>query len=71
MVQVIAIGLVGGLVWYGYRAFKEQMASVGEELKKQDAAGKKKPAKTKTIDELEMGPDGVYRPKQPENDSEK
>lgn len=60
MAQLIAIGLVGGLVWYGYRAFKSQMANVAEELKKHD---RKKSAGTRAIDELELGEDGVYRPK--------
>jgi len=58
MPQLIAIGLVGGLVWYGYRAFKRQMAAVGEELKKAE-----KPPAAKDLDALEMGEDGVYRPK--------
>jgi len=62
MVQLIAIGLVGGLVWYGYRAFKRQMQSVGEELKKTaEKAGADKTRKS--VDALEQGPDGVYRPK--------
>lgn len=58
MPQLIALGLVGGLVWYGYRAFKKQMEKVGEELK--NAEGK---AAMKNVDALEKGQDGVYRPK--------
>lgn len=66
MPQLIALGLVGGLAWYAYRAFKRQMANVSEELKKNEKAKTAKKAKkdvTKTIDELELGKDGVYRPK--------
>lgn len=64
MVQIIAIGLVGGLAWYAYRAFKRQMQSVGEELKK-TAEKTKASADPKSVDALEKGPDGVYRPKTP------
>lgn len=63
MVQVIALGLVGGLAWYAYRALKRQMAAIGEELEKAEKARKGTGKSTKTIDELELGPDGVYRPK--------
>lgn len=63
MPQLIAIGLVGGLVWYGYRAFKRQMAAVNEELKKNEKTRSAKKGAPKTIDELELGKDGVYRPK--------
>lgn len=63
MPQLIALGLVGGLVWYGYRVFKRQMAAVSEELKKNEKSKQTKKDVTKTIDELELGPDGVYRPK--------
>lgn len=59
MAQLIAFGLIGGLVWYAYHAFKKQMAIVQSELNKNDNA--KRP--TKVIDELELGEDGVYRPK--------
>lgn len=61
MAQLIAFGLIGGLVWYAYRAFKKQMAIVQSELNKNDNA--KGPKPTKVIDELELGEDGVYRPK--------
>lgn len=60
MPQLIALGLVGGLAWYAFRAFKKQMAAVKEELKETEV---KKKSPTKEIDELEKGPDGVYRPK--------
>ena len=56
MPQLIALGLIGAVVWYAYRALKRHMASIGEEIKKTEAA-------TKTVDALEKGEDGVYRPK--------
>ncbi|MGB7335917.1 MAG: hypothetical protein WBD01_09025 [Salaquimonas sp.] len=63
MVQLIAVGLIGGLGWYAYKAFQRQMASVGEELKKAKENKETKPGKAKNIDALEKGPDGVYRPR--------
>jgi len=61
MPQLIAIGLIGGLVWYGYRALKRHMAEIGEEVRKSDPA-------TKSVDALEKGEDGVYRPKRKSQD---
>ncbi|MFK7902025.1 MAG: hypothetical protein AB8B49_04195 [Nitratireductor sp.] len=63
MPQLIALGLVGGLVWYGYRELKKHMAVVQDELKKttKDKTNSKK--SMKVIDDLEQGSDGVYRPK--------
>jgi hypothetical protein len=58
MPQLIALGLIGGLVWYAYRAFKRQMAAVAEELRKSEEDNN-----PKTVDALEKGDDGVYRPK--------
>ena len=54
MPQLIAIALVGGLVFYAYRAFKREMERVGRETEKAD---KKRPGKS-----LQEGEDGVYRP---------
>lgn len=53
--QLVAIGLVGGLVWYGYRAFKREMARVGRETREAE-----KKASAKTV--LKQDEDGVYRP---------
>jgi hypothetical protein len=61
MVQLVAVALVGGLGWYAYRAFQKHMAAIGEELEKSEKAKKDKAAKTASADELELGPDGVYR----------
>ena len=54
--QLIAVGLVGGLLWYGYRAFKREMKRVGEEMREEE---RKKASKTV----LKQDSDGVYRPK--------
>lgn len=55
MPQLIAIGLIGGVVWYGYKAFKREMDRINAETR---AAEKKKT--TKTV--LKQDKDGVYRP---------
>lgn len=60
MAQLVAFGLLGGLAWYAYGAFKKQMAKVQEELKDNEASKKT----TKMVDDLELGPDGVYRPRE-------
>lgn len=64
MVQVIALGLVGGLAWYAYKSLQDHMGKVGDELKKADGKARKgSGGNAKVIDELERGEDGVYRPK--------
>ncbi len=55
MPQLIAIGLLGGVVWYGYRALKREM----ERINKETRAAEKK-AKAQTV--LKQDKDGVYRP---------
>lgn len=57
MPQLIALALVGGLGWYAWRAFKREMARVGDELRKDEVKAENQP----TV--LERGEDGVYRPK--------
>ena len=57
MPQVIALTLVGGLAWFAWRAFQREMARIGEELKRQEAA------KANEVTRLEKDADGVYRPK--------
>ena len=61
MPQLIAVGLVGGLIWYAWRALKRQMETVGEELRQQEAS--RDPKTPQTVESLEKGEDGVYRPK--------
>ena len=57
MPQLIAAALIGGVIWYAYRAFKREMARVARETRETDSrSGKNPPAK------LQKGEDGVYRP---------
>lgn len=67
MAQLIAFGLIGGLVWYAYGAFKKQMAKVQDELQEGQKNNKNSKKPTKIIDDLELGSDGVYRPKKDTN----
>ena len=54
MPQLIALGLVGGIVWFGWRALKKEVARINAETR---AAERKK----KNITPLKEGEDGVYR----------
>jgi len=55
MVQLIALGLIGVLGWYGYSAFKKEMTKTGEKIRK---------AEEDNVAELEQDPEtGVYKPK--------
>ncbi|MEC9343192.1 MAG: hypothetical protein VYD64_05025 [Pseudomonadota bacterium] len=58
MPQLIALGLVGVLGWYAWRALKREMSRVGNELKRDEVKRESQP----TV--LERGEDGVYRPKE-------
>ncbi len=55
MPQLIAIGLIGGVVWYGYKALKREMSRINEETRKAE-----KKEKSQTV--LKQDKDGVYRP---------
>jgi len=55
MPQAIALALVGGALWYGYRAFKREMTRVSKETQKAE----KRISKATS---LKKGEDGVYRP---------
>jgi len=55
MPQLIAIGLIGGVVWYGYRALKREMERINKETRAEE-----KKAKSQTV--LKQDKDGVYRP---------
>jgi hypothetical protein len=52
------MALVGGVLWFAWRAFKRQVARVAEELHRNE-----KPARD--VATLERGEDGVYRPRDP------
>lgn len=54
MPQLIALGLIGGAIWFGWRALKREMARINEETR---AAEKK----SRNITPLEEDEDGVYR----------
>lgn len=55
MPQLIALGLIGGVVWYGYRALKREMERINKETRAEE-----KKSKTQTV--LKQDKDGVYRP---------
>ena len=55
MPQLIGIALIGGVIWYGYRAFKREMERIGKETREAEAK-----AKSGTV--LKPDEDGVYRP---------
>lgn len=55
MPQLIGLALVGGALWYGYRAFKREMERIGRETREAEEK-----AKSKTI--LREDKNGVYRP---------
>ena len=57
MPQLIAVVLIGGVIWYGYRAFKREMERVGQETREAEVKAKRSAAKP-----LQKGEDGVYRP---------
>lgn len=60
MPQLIAVALVGGVVWYGYRVFKREMERVGRETREAEN-------RTKSVTPLQKGKDGVYRPGDKDN----
>ena len=55
MPQLIAIGLIGGVAWYAYKALKREMERINKETR--DAEKKQK---SQTV--LKQDKDGVYRP---------
>jgi hypothetical protein len=57
MPQLVAVALIGGVVWYAWRVLKREMARIGREVAEQED---RKAAKEATV--LEKGEDGVYRP---------
>lgn len=60
MPQLIALALIGAVIWYAWRALQKEMARIGDEMK--ETVRKKEPQGRFTA--LEKGEDGVYRPKQ-------
>ena len=65
MPQLIGLALIGGLLWYGYRALKREMDRISTETRKAERKAKE----AKQGKELVRGEDGVYRPGSPSDDS--
>ncbi|MGI9352562.1 MAG: hypothetical protein ACR2O3_13440 [Rhizobiaceae bacterium] len=63
MPQLIGLALLGGVIWYGYRAFKREMERVGRETREAE----RKSEEARQGKELVKGEDGVYRPGNPES----
>jgi hypothetical protein len=57
MPQLIALALVGGVIFVAIRALRSQMKSVGEELERRERMRAEK-----DIRPLRQDPDGIYRP---------
>ena len=64
MPQLIGLALIGGVVWYGYRAFKREMQRIGRETREAEMQAKE----AKKGKELVRGEDGVYRPNKLDQD---
>ena len=64
MPQLIGLALIGGVVWYGYRAFKREMQRIGRETREAEMHAKE----AKKGKELVRGKDGVYRPNKLDQD---
>lgn len=58
MPQLIALALIGLVVWYAWQALKREMARVGEDVKQDE-----EPRPQRQVTALEKGEDGVYRPR--------
>jgi len=56
--QLIGLALIGGVVWYGYRAFKREMERVGRQTREAE----KRATAAKRGKPLVRGEDGIYRP---------
>ena len=63
MPQLIGIALVGGVIWFGYRALKREMERIGRETREAERKAKE----AKRGKELVRGDDGVFRPEEPDN----
>jgi hypothetical protein len=57
MPQLLALALIGGVVFFAVRGFRRQMKSVGEEMERRE-----KMKAEKDVKPLRQDPDGVYRP---------
>ena len=55
MPQLVAVLLVGGAMWYGYKVFKREMTRVSRETREAEKSSQSPTA-------LKEDKDGVYRP---------
>jgi hypothetical protein len=58
MPQLLAIVLVGAVIWYAWRALKREMTRVDTEVR-----GQENNKTIRDVTPLEQDKDGVYRPK--------
>ncbi|MEZ5871837.1 MAG: hypothetical protein R3D32_08315 [Nitratireductor sp.] len=61
--QLIALGLIGLLVWYAWRALQREMARINNEVRKAEKPGAPPSVGKGDVTILEPGEDGVYRPR--------
>ncbi|MCB1449715.1 MAG: hypothetical protein KDJ67_06285 [Nitratireductor sp.] len=66
--QLIALGLIGVLVWYAWRALQREMTRINNAVRKAEKPETDKPqastpGRKGDVTILEPGEDGVYRPK--------
>ena len=59
MPQLIAMALIGILVFYAWRALRREMDRIGNEVDESERVK----SQSQSPAQLEKGPDGVYRPK--------
>ncbi len=58
MPQLIGLALLGGVLWYGYRALKREMDRIGRETREAERQAQE----ARRGKELVRGEDGVFRP---------
>ena len=61
MPQLIALGLFGGIVWFGWRALKKEVERINAETRKAEKS-------RQTIKPLKQDEDGVYRVEQDQDE---
>ncbi|MEM9279474.1 MAG: hypothetical protein AAGA76_12940 [Pseudomonadota bacterium] len=64
MPQLIGLALIGGILWYGYRALKREMERIGRETREAE----RKAQEAKRGKELVPDENGVYRPAEPDEE---
>lgn len=64
MPQLIGLALIGGVLWYGYRALKREMERINRETREAERQAEE----AKHGKELVPDENGVYRPAKPEDE---